>query len=137
MNIPEGLVELINSPGRITTLSTTDADGTPDTAIIGSAFMAEEDQVWIGLGDNRTSKNLRTGRKAVLLVIRPGKSVLDWKGGRLYLELAALETEGARFDRMIERIKTTAGRLAARSIRHLAICRISEVRPLAELGGGV
>lgn len=132
MNIPEDLVELINSPERITTLSTTDADGTPDTAIIGSAFMAGDDHLWLGLADNRTSKNLRAGGKAVLLAVRSGRTILDWKGGRLYLELAALETEGARFDRMIDRIRSTAGRMAARSIRHLAICRIAEVRPLAE-----
>lgn len=132
MNISENLVELINSPDRITTLGTADADGTPDTAIIGSAFMAEDDHLWLGLADNRTSKNLRTSGKAVLLVVRPGRTVLDWKGGRLYLELATLETEGVRFDRMIDRIRSAAGRMAARSIRHLAICRISEVRPLAE-----
>jgi hypothetical protein len=130
----QDLAELINARDRITTLGTSGADGTPNTAVIGSAFMADEDQLWIGLGDNRTAKNLRANPRAVLLVFRPGSTVLDWKGGRLYLELAALETEGERFDRMIERIRTTAGRFAARSIRQLAICRISEVRPLAELG---
>jgi hypothetical protein len=46
VNISENLVELINSPDRITTLGTADADGTPDTAIIGSAFMAEDDHLW-------------------------------------------------------------------------------------------
>ena len=130
----QDLVELINAPDRITALSTAGADGAPNTAIIGSAFMAEKDQLWLGLADNRTAKNLAVNPKAVLLVFRPGSTVLDWKGGRLYLELAALETEGHRFDQMVDRIRTTAGRMAARAIRQLAICRIAETRPLAEFG---
>lgn len=96
--------------------------------------MTDEGQVWVGLGDNRTAANLRANPRAVLSIFRPGATILDWKGGRLYLELTALETEGDRFDQMIDRIRATAGRLAARSIHYLAVCRISEVRPLAELG---
>lgn len=130
----QDLAELINSPDRITTLSTAGPDGTPNSAVIGSAFMADEDHLWIGLADNLTAANLAANPKAMLLVCRPGSTVLDWKGRRLYLELAALETQGSRYDLMVERIRTTAGRFAARSIRQLAICRISEVRPLAELG---
>ncbi len=130
----QDLAELINSPDRITTLSTAGSDGTPNSAVIGSAFMADEDHIWIGLADNRTGANLAANPKAMLLACRPGSTVLDWKGGRLTLELTAMETQGERFDQMVERIRTTAGRFAARSIRQLAICRISEVRPLAELG---
>jgi hypothetical protein len=134
VNLQE-LSALINGSDRITTLGTTDADGTPNTAVIGSAFMTEDDQIWIGLGDNRTADNLQSDPRTVLCAFRPGPTLLDWKGGRLYLELTAMETEGDRFDRMVDRIRTTAGRLAARSIHHLAICRILEMRPLAELGG--
>lgn len=132
----QNIAELINAPDRITTLSTIGADDSPNTAIIGSAFMPDENQVWIGLADNRTLQNLTANPKAVLLVCRPGKTVLDWQGGRLYLELASMEEEGDRFDQMIDGIRTTAGRLAARSIRRLAICRISEVRPLTEFARG-
>lgn len=134
MDLKESLVELINAPERITTLATTGPDGAANTAIIGSAFMPEKDQLWIGLGDNRTAKNLRTNLQGVLLVFKPGKTVLDWEGGRLYFKIITVETEGDRFDQMVERVKTTAGRFAARTIRQMAICRICEVRPLAELG---
>ncbi|OEU62688.1 MAG: hypothetical protein BA870_02545 [Desulfuromonadales bacterium C00003094] len=129
--------ELINSPGRITTLTTIAADGSPNTAIIGSAFMTDDSQVLIGLADNRTLQNLTANPKAVLLACRPGKTVLDWQGGRLYLELESMETEGDRFDEMVDRIRATAGRMAARSIRRLAICRISEMRPLVDLAGSI
>lgn len=128
------LAEMINGPDRIATLGTAGADGFPNTAVIGSAWIKHDQEVWIGLGDNRTAHNLQSNPKAVLAVFRPGTTVLDWKGGRLYLELDAMENEGERFDRMVEHIRSTAGRLAARSIHQLALFRISDIRPLAELG---
>jgi len=131
------VAELINSPDRITTLTTIGAGDSPNTAIIGSAFMTDDHQILIGLADNRTLRNLIAHPKVVLLAFRPGKTVLDWQGGRLYLELESMEAEGDRFDEMIGRIRATAGRMAARSIRRLAVCRIFEVRPLADLAGGI
>jgi len=128
------LAKLINSPNRITTLSTTGPDGTPNSAIIGSAFMSDDNHIRIGLADNRTATNLEANPKAMLLVCRPGNTVLDWQGSRVYLELTTMATQGEHYERMVEGIRTTAGRMAARSIRRLAVFRIAEVRPLAELG---
>ena len=118
MDLKASLVELINAPDRITTLGTTGPDGAANTAIIGSAFMAEKDQLWIGLGANRTANNLRTNPQGVLLVFRQGKTVLDWEGSRLYLELATMETEGDRYNQMIARIKAITLFLATVRLVH-------------------
>jgi hypothetical protein len=127
--------ELFGLIGRFGTLSTADGSGTVDSAIFGSGRWLDDDTLVLGLGDNRTLANLRENPKGVFLFFEPGETLLAWKGARLYLELVAMETSGARFDDIVAGVRVAAGRTAARGIRAAVTFRIREIRPIIDLGG--
>lgn len=54
------LIELVNSPTRLGSLSTRDNQGNINSAVVGSARMVEESTLILGLGANRTLHNLRS-----------------------------------------------------------------------------
>ena len=129
------LMTLFNKYPRIGTLSTANYEGDVNVAVFGSPRMIDEDTVVMGIGENRSYRNLQRNPKAVFIVMEPGESMSDWKGARVYLEAVDMETQGEFYDQIRYNIAKVAGKEAADAIAiHAAIrFKITEVRPLIDM----
>lgn len=127
------LLEIFNKQPRIGTLSTANAEGDVNVAVFGSPQMIDENTVVMGIGENRSFRNLRENPKAVFIVLEPGKTIMDWKGARVYLEALAIETGGGFYDQIRENIARAAGEQAAGMIHAAIRFKITDVRPIVDL----
>jgi hypothetical protein len=127
------LLEIFNKSPRIGTLSTANAQGDVNVAVFGSPQMIDENTVVMGIGKNRSYSNLKENPKAVFIVMEPGKTVLDWKGARVYLEVLAIETGGGFYDQIRDNIAKAAGEQAAKMIHAAVRFKITGVRPIVDL----
>jgi hypothetical protein len=127
------LLEIFNKRPRIGTLSTANARGDVNVAVFGSPQMIDENTVVMGIGENRSFRNLRENPKAAFIVMEPGETVMDWKGARVYLEALAIETGGGFYDQIRENIAKAAGEQAARMIHAAIRFKITEVRPIVDV----
>lgn len=128
------VMELFNKRPRIGTLSTASRDGEANVAVFGSPQMVDENTVVMGIGENRSFKNLQENPKAVFIVMEPGETVLEWKGARVYLEAIDIERGGGLFDLIKENIARVAGKAAADMIHAAIRFKITEVRPIVDTG---
>ncbi|MFH0811319.1 MAG: pyridoxamine 5'-phosphate oxidase family protein [Pseudomonadota bacterium] len=126
------LMEVFNKRPRIGTLSTADDQGNVNVAVFGSPHMTDENTVVMGIGNNRTYRNLQLNPKAVFLIVEPGPTVPDWKGVRVYLEAVTVESKGPLFDRIKEEITNRVGKEAGQMIAAAVQFKITEVRPLLD-----
>jgi hypothetical protein len=126
------VMDLFNKRPRIGTLSTADRNGEVNVAVFGSPEMIDENTVVMGIGRNRSFRNLQENPKAVFMVVEPGKTVMDWKGARVYLEAVELEKGGGFFEEVKEGIAKAAGKAAADMIHAAVRFKIKEVRPIVE-----
>jgi hypothetical protein len=127
-------MELFNRRPRIGTLSTANRQGDVNVAVFGSPQMIDENTVVMGIGENRSFRNLRENPKAVFIVMEPGKGLMDWKGARVYMEAMAIETGGGFFEQIKENIASAAGKTAGDMIHAAIRFKIVEVRPIVDLG---
>jgi hypothetical protein len=130
------LVEYFNKQPRLGTLATSSRDGRVDVAVFGSAHMPDEQTVVIGLGNNRTLSYLSENPHAVYMIVEPGKSIMDWKGIRVYLEAKEIARRGPALEGLKEQIAKVAGKDAAAMIAAAVTFRVVEVRPLIDMGQG-
>jgi predicted pyridoxine 5'-phosphate oxidase superfamily flavin-nucleotide-binding protein len=128
------LMALFNKRPRIGTLSTADKTGEVNVAVFGSPQMIDENTVVMGIGQNRSYRNLQRNPKAAFIVMEPGETVTDWKGARVYLEAMDLDTEGAFYDQVKKGIAKAAGPQAPEMIQAAIRFRITEVRPIVDMG---
>ena len=129
------LMEMFNKQPRIGTLSTADSEGNVNVAVFGSPHMIDENTVAMGIGDNRSLKYLKENPKAVFIVMEPGKTLPEWKGVRVYLEMSELETMGPFFEQIVMAIKHAVGEGASKMIKAAVKFKITSVRPLVDMGG--
>ncbi|MBN2643856.1 MAG: pyridoxamine 5'-phosphate oxidase family protein [Desulfuromonadaceae bacterium] len=125
----KALQEFINQPQRVGTLATASADGQPNCALIGSAVLEDNDRLLLGLGNNRTLRNLKNNPHAIYSVFEPGASLLAWQGARLYLELETLDEQGPLLQQMIDQVTRQAGALAGGMIVAAVRFKVTAVRP--------
>ncbi len=128
------LMAIFNKRPRIGTLSTANTKGEVNVAVFGSPQMIDENTVVMGIGKNRSFANLKENPKAVFMVVEPGETIMDWKGARVYLEAMAIETGGGFYDQIKENIAKAAGKDAAAMIHAAIRFKITDVRPIVELG---
>jgi len=116
------------------TLSTSNAAGAINAALFGSArLLGDGTTLVLALGDNRTLRNLRQHPAAVFLLARPGATLAQWQGVRLYLRLQRLESTGELYTALLAETERLAGRRAARRLRAIALFQIEAARPLLDL----
>ena len=130
----QNLMDLFNKRPRIGTLSTASAKGEANVAVFGSPQMIDENTVVMGIGANRSFQNLQENPRAVFIVMEPGETVADWKGARVYLEAIAIETGGGFYEQIRENIEKAAGKAAAAMIKAAVRFKITEVRPIVDMG---
>lgn len=128
------VMELFNEKPRIGSLSTANRKGEVNVAVFGSPQMIDENTVIMGIGRNRTFGNLQENPKAVFIVMKPGETVLGWKGARIYLEAMDVETGGGLYEQIKENISKAAGKAAADMIHAAIRFKITEVRPIVDEG---
>ena len=129
------IVDLFNKRPRIGSLSTANSKGEVNVAVFGSPQMVDENTVVMGIGKNRSFRNLQENPKAVFVVVEPGKTVMDWKGARVSLEAVDIETGGGFYDQIKENIGKAAGKQAADMIHAAIRFKITETRPIVDMGG--
>ena len=125
VNINDEIIEIANKPGRIGVLATASSDGEPNVAYFGSPQLKTDGTLVMGLGDNRTLKNLEENPKAVFFVITESPVSIQTPGYRLYLKSETIEKEGAILDSVRERIAQHAGEQAAQMIKAGAVFSIT------------
>ena len=126
------LTALFNKRPRIGTLSTADKTGEVNVAVFGSPQMIDQNTVVMGIGQNRTYRNLQRNPKAVFIVMEPGETVTDWRGARVYLEATDIDNQGEFYDQIKKGIAKAAGQQAAEMIHSAIRFRITEVRPIVD-----
>ena len=126
------VMELFNKRPRIGSLSTASSKGDVNVAIFGSPQMIDNNTVVMGIGRNRTFQNLQENPKAAFIVMEPGESPMEWKGARVYLEVAGIETKGELLDQIKGMIAQAAGEGAAKMIHAAIRFNVTEVRPLID-----
>jgi len=130
------LMEYFNKQPRLGTLSTSDKTGKVNSAYFGSPRMVDEKTIFMGLGNNRTFANLQENPQAVFMVMEPGKTIMDWKGVRIYVKMIDCQTSGEKLDDMRANIAKHAGESAGKMIHAAVTFEIQEIRPLADFGQG-
>lgn len=128
------VMEMFNKTARIGALATTNKTGDVNVAVFGSPRMIDEETVVMAIGDNRSYTYLQANPKAAFIVIEPGDSPTQWKGVRLYLEVAAMEAYGELLDSMREKIRKLAGDRSANAIKAAIRFKVVDVRPLIAPG---
>jgi len=126
------LMALFNKRPRIGTLSTANKLGDVNVAVFGSPHMMDENSVVMGIGENRSYRNLQRNPKAVFIILEPGETTMAWKGARVYLEAVDLETSGEFYEQIKKSIAKTAGQQAADMVHAAVRFRITEVRPIVD-----
>jgi hypothetical protein len=130
------LMEYFNKNPRIGTLSTSGKGGKVDVACFGSPRMIDEKTVVISTAKNRTFANLQENPNAVYMIIEPGKTVLDWKGVRVYLKMKEFATSGEMLDAIRSQTAKFVGEEAAKMIYAAVTFEVGEVRPVVDFGQG-
>jgi len=126
------VMELFNKSPRIGSLSTANSEGDVNAAVFGTPQMIDDDTVVMGIGRNRSLQYLQENPKAVFIVVEPGKTSMEWKGARVYLEAVTVETDGDLYKQIKENIAQKAGKEAAKMIRAAIRFKITAVRPLID-----
>jgi len=129
------LMALFNKQPRIGALATASLEGDVNAAVFGSPRMIDEDTIVMGIGQNRSYKYLQENPKAVFILLEPGRSPMEWKGVRVYLEAAAIETEGDLVDKIRAQVLKVAGERSAKALKAAVRFRITAVRPLIDANG--
>jgi hypothetical protein len=134
--MPEKLMEYFNKQPRLGSLSTADKNGRVNVAYFGSPRMVDDKTVFMGLGKNRTFDNLQENPLAVFMIMEPGKTIMDWKGIRVYVRMTDCQISGSKLDEMKAAIAKVAGEDAAKMMHAAITFEIQEIRPLADFGQG-
>ncbi len=129
------LMDYFNKQPRLGTLSTASKEGQVDVAYFGSAHMADEKTVVIGMGTNRTLSNLAENPNAVFMIMEPGETPPQWKGVRVYLTMTECQKSGEKLEGIRALIAKKVGAETANKMIHAYVAfEIQEIRPFADFG---
>ena len=134
VEISKEIIEVVNKSGRIGTLGTADKTGQPNVGYFGSPRLTEEGTLVMGLGNNRTLKNLEENPLAVFFSVAESPVTFTTPGYRLYLKAREIQKEGPVLDSVREAIGKAAGPDAAKMIVAGVVFDVTEVRPLVAMG---
>jgi hypothetical protein len=126
------LMALFNKRPRVGVLATSNKVGDVNAAVFGSPHMIDENTVVMGIGQNRSYRNLQRNPKAVFIVVEAGESTADWRGARVYLEALEMEKGGPFFEQIKGNIAKAAGQGAADMIHAAIRFKVTEVRGIID-----
>ncbi|MBW2306971.1 MAG: pyridoxamine 5'-phosphate oxidase family protein [Deltaproteobacteria bacterium] len=138
MEVSEKIRNMLNRPGRIGILATSNEDGSPNAAVFGSAHMKDPNSLLVCTGNNRTFQNLRKNPKACLLVVTKAEGhPMEWEGYRLYLQATKTETEGNLLEEFKKQAAEAVGAEIADLLQAVIIFKVTDIRPLIDLAPGL
>ena len=132
--INKEIIEIVNKAGRIGALGTANKLGQPNVAYFGSPRLSEDGTIIMGLGSNRTLKNLEENPLAVFFCVAESPVTFTTPGYRLYLKVREIQNAGSIFDVVKKAIAEHAGPDAAKMIVAGVLFDVTEVRPLLAMG---
>jgi predicted pyridoxine 5'-phosphate oxidase superfamily flavin-nucleotide-binding protein len=132
--ITKDIVEVVNKRGRVGALGTADKNGQPNVAYFGSPRLSEDGTLIMGLGNNRSLKNLEENPLAAFFCVAESPVTFKTPGYRLYLKVREIQREGALFEGVRDAIGKAAGADAAKMIVAAVSFEVTGVRPLVAWG---
>lgn len=135
VEINKEVFEIVNKPGRIGVLGTTDKQGQPNAAYFGSPRLMEDGSVVLGLGNNRSLKNIRENPLAVFFCVTESPVGFQTPGLRLYLKLKEIQETGPMYDAVKAAIAKHAGEEAAKIIVAAVAFEVTGIRKLVDWEG--
>ncbi|MBW2249618.1 MAG: pyridoxamine 5'-phosphate oxidase family protein [Deltaproteobacteria bacterium] len=132
--INKEVIEIVNKAGRIGVLGTANGMGQPNVAYFGSPRLSEDGTLIMGLGSNRTLKNLEENPLAVFFCVAESPITFTTPGYRLYLKVLEIQKAGPIFDGVKKAIAKHAGPDAAKMVVAGVVFDVTEVRPLVAIG---
>jgi predicted pyridoxine 5'-phosphate oxidase superfamily flavin-nucleotide-binding protein len=132
VEISKEVFEIVNKPGRVGVLGTADKQGQPNTAYFGSLRLMVDGSVVLGLGKNRSLKNLEENPLAVLFCVTESPVGFQTPGLRLYLKLKEIQKAGPLYDAIKTAIAEHAGADAAKMIVAAAAFEVTDIRKLVD-----
>jgi len=130
--ISKEIFEIVNKPGRVGVLGTADKQGQPNAAYFGSLRLMEDGIVVLGLGNNRSLKNLEVNPLAVLFCVTESPVEFQTPGVRLYLKVKEIQKAGPLYDAIKTAITEHAGAEAAKMIVAAAAFEVTDIRKLVD-----
>ena len=128
----KAVMSLVNDPGRVGVLASTDRKGYPNVAVFGSAFMPDELTLVVAMGDTRTSQNLLETGRAVFMSVVPNENPMKTQGCRVYLKLRSMEKDGPNLDSVKTHVAKIANDKAAQMVKYAVFFDIESARPLID-----
>ena len=134
MEIKKEIIEMVNKPGRIGTLSTSNKKNQPNVAYLGSPHLTPEGTMVLGLGNNRTLRNLEENPFAVFFCIAGGPVMFTTPGYRLYLKVKEIQKQGPILDGIKQAVAKMGGPEAAKMMAAGVVFEVTEIRPMVARG---
>ncbi|MDD5092925.1 MAG: pyridoxamine 5'-phosphate oxidase family protein [Dehalococcoidia bacterium] len=134
MEIKKEIMEMVNKPGRIGTLSTANKQGQPNVAYLGSPRLTPEGTMILALGNNRTLRNLNENPNAVFFCIADGPVAFTTPGYRLYMKVKEIQNQGPILDGIKSAIAKMGATDAAKMMVAAVIFEVTEIRPMVARG---
>ncbi|KMY69263.1 hypothetical protein AAU61_02780 [Desulfocarbo indianensis] len=125
---------MINQPGRVGVLATADAAGQPNVAYFGTPQLNEKGELVMGLGENRSLRNLEENPKAAFFVVTKAPVDFQTPGHRLYLEATEIQRQGPVVDAIRAALAEKLGPDAAKMIQAGVVFKVTGARPLVDMG---
>lgn len=132
--ISKEIFEIVNKPGRVGVLSTADKQGQPNAAYFGSLRLMEDGSVVLGMGNNRSLRNLEENPLAALFCVTESPVAFNTPGCRLYLKAKEIQKEGPILDGVKKAIAEVAGEDAAKMIVAGVVFEVTGTRALVAMG---
>lgn len=132
IEISKEMYEIVNKPGRIAVLSTASKQGQPNSAYFGSLRLMEDGSVALGLGNNRSLKNLEENPLAVLFCVTESPVGFQTPGVRFYLKLKDIQKSGSVYEAVKAAIAEHAGTDAAKMIVAAVAFEVTEIRKVVD-----
>ena len=133
MEIGKEIFEIVNKPGRVGVLGTSDKNGQPNVAYFGSPRLMEDGTLVMGLSSNRSLGNLEENPLAVFFAITESPVTFATPGYRIYLKVKEIQKEGPLLDGVKKAIAEHAGEEAAGMIVAGVAFEVTEARPLVAM----
>jgi predicted pyridoxine 5'-phosphate oxidase superfamily flavin-nucleotide-binding protein len=134
MQVSPEIMETVNKPGRVGTLSTADQNARPNVAYFGSPRFLDQETFVAALTANRTLANLEENPYAVFFCVEEAPVSFGTSGCRLYLKVKEIQKHGPLLDQMKATIAQNAGEKAAEAIRAAVAFDVTDTRPLVDMG---
>jgi hypothetical protein len=129
-------MDYFNKQPRVGILSTANREGKVNAAVFGSPRMVDEKTIVMGLGKNRTLEYLQENPYAVYTILEQGKTLMDWKGIRVYMKLKDYATSGEKLEAYKREVAAALGEDAAKMMHATLTFEVTEVRPIVDMGQG-